>query len=139
MDSIIEQLSDFDMFFYYGSNTLEIETKSDILQNIIQSKRSLYYNRSMDAAGIKDYENRPTSFFLKINMPFDIVTSLSKRNISVSAGENNLPDRRIALSQNTIRIELDKFNIKVSILYIPLANFKQTDQINTILPSGIGG
>jgi hypothetical protein len=137
MDLAIEQFADFDMFFYYGSGKLENETKSDIFQNLMQQKRSLFYDRYYDSAGIKQYENRPNSFDLRINMPYDIVTSISKRNTVVSAGENDRPDRRIALSQSTIRIENSKKNLKVSVLYIPLATFKQTDQISVLLPTNI--
>jgi hypothetical protein len=137
MDFTIEQLADFDMFLYYGSNDLEVETKSDILQNLMQTKRSLFYDRSFDSAGIKDYENRPASLSLRINMPYDIVTSLSKRNSIVSSGEGDTPDRRIALSQATIRIEIENGDVKVSVLYIPLADFKQTDQISVLLPTNL--
>ena len=130
----MEQLQDFDGFFYYGSGDLEIETKSDILQNLMQSKRSLYYNRYYDSAGIKQYENRPISLFLQINIPYDIVTSIAKRNTVVSS-EN--PDRRVSVSQSTIRIETEKGLVKVSVIYIPLARFNQTDQVTTLLPTNI--
>lgn len=133
-DNIMEQLQDFDGFFYYGSGDLEIETKSDILQNLMQSKRSLYYNRYYDSAGIKQYENRPISLFLQINIPYDIVTSIAKRNTVVSS-EN--PDRRVSVSQSTIRIETEKGLVKVSVIYIPLARFNQTDQVTTLLPTNI--
>jgi hypothetical protein len=135
MDLTVEQFADFDIFFYYGLGDLEIETKSDILQNLIQPKRSLFYNRSYDSSGIKEYENRPNSFALRISIPYDIVTSLSKRNTIVSAGENGNPDRRIAVSQATIRVENIKFGTNISVLYIPFANFRQTDQVKFSLPN----
>lgn len=137
MDFTVEQFADFDMFFYYGSGQLEDETKSDIFQNLMQPKRSLFYDRFYDSAGMKEYENRPNSFALRVNMPYDIVTSLSKRNTVVSAGENGNPDRRIAVSQATIRIENERDNVKTSVLYIPLATFKQTDQIAVLFPTNI--
>ena len=60
-DKIIdtETLRDFDMFFYYGQNDLELETRHDILVNLKQPKRSLFYDRCLDSAGIDDYENKP--------------------------------------------------------------------------------
>lgn len=128
-------LQDFDIFFYYGHNELEIETKSDLLANLLQPKRSLFYNRSLDSAGIQDYENQPDGLTLRVNLPYDVVISLSKRNQYVSNGENGSRDRRVALSQSTVRIESDKKdiqrkgNINVTVLYIPLADFKQTESL----------
>ena len=127
MDLAVEQFADFDIFFYYGSGELESETKSDIFQNLMQSKRSLFYNRSYDSSGVKDHENKPNSFALQISIPFDIVESLSKRNTIVSAGENGHPDRRVALSQATIRIKNFKYGLNIDVLYIPLATLKQND------------
>lgn len=132
----IDVLSDFDMFFYYGQNDLELETRHDLMVNLMQPKRSLLGSRSVGAAGIQDYENTPTGINLNIKMPFDIIDSLSKRNQYVTNGENETKDRRVAVSQSTIRIESDKLgNVNVTILYIPLANFKQTETLN--VPLGI--
>jgi hypothetical protein len=130
----VEQLRDFDMFFYYGLNELEHETKSDLFQNIIQPKRSLFYDRAYDAAGIPRYENRPNSLALLVNIPYDIVFSISKRNSIVSDG--SLPgtqDRRIALSQATIKLEINNDKLKLNVLYIPLADYRQTDQLTADL------
>ena len=130
-------LSDFDIFFYYGQNELEIETKSDILQNVMQSKRSLFYDRALDSAGINDYENLPEGLTLKINLPYDVVNSIGKRNQFVSNGENGSRDRRVALSQSTIRIEgNNKGNIDITILNIPLADLKQTGSLKVYLGTG---
>ena len=130
----LKVLKDFDIFFYYGQNELEIETKSDLLQNIMQPKRSLFYDRALDSAGIHDFENQPEGLTLRINLPYSIINSLSKRNQFVSSGENNSRDRRIALSQSTIKIENNiKGEINVSVLYIPLADFKQTQNLQVSL------
>jgi hypothetical protein len=130
--SDIEQYKDFDNFFYYGFNNLEIETKSDIFQNLMQSKRSLFYDRAYDSAGIPQYENRPNSLVIHINLPYDIVVSLAKRNQYVSDGSiEGKPDRRIALSQSTIKIEIANDKVNVNVLYIPLADYRQTDLITT--------
>lgn len=128
-------LTDLDIFFYYGQNSLEIETKSDLLLTLLQPKRSLFYNRSLDSAGIQDYENRPDGISLRINLPFDIVSVLSQRNQFVSNGESGNRDRRIAISQSTISIEVERSDpkkrgyITVSVLYIPLSDFKQTENL----------
>lgn len=123
--------NDFDIFFYYGQNDLGIETKSDILTNLMQPKRSLFYNRSLDSAGMDAYENNPYGLNLRINLPYDIVSSLSKRNQYVSNGEDGSRDRRIAISQSTVRVENDPRigNAKVTALYIPLADFKETENV----------
>ncbi len=131
----IDTLSDFDMFFYYGQNDLALETKHDIFVDIMQPKRSLLGSRSVGAAGVQDYENTPVGLNLQINLPYDIVTSLSKRNQYVSNGENGTKDRRVAVSQSMIRVEPDRRNVNITVLYIPLANFRQTESLS--IPLGI--
>jgi len=131
-------LNDFDMFFYYGQNELELETKHDLLLNLMQPKRSLFYDRAVDAAGIPNYENVPESLTLRINVPYEIVNSFGKRNQYVSNGENGTRDRRVALSQSTIRIESDsKFgNVNITVLYIPMADYKQTESFQFKVGAG---
>lgn len=127
-------LSDFDIFFYYGKNELSIETKSDVIQNIVQPKRSLFYDRALDSSGAKDYENVPEGLALRVNMPYDIVKSIAKRNQFVSNGENGSRDRRVALSQSTINVKgSNNGEIDVEVLFIPLADFKQTEVVGVSL------
>lgn len=128
----VSELKDFDIFFYYGMNDLEIETKSDIYQNLLQPERSLLYNRSQDSAGIQKFENTPNTFQLQILLPYSIITSLAKRNSIVSAGQNGDIDRRVAVSQSTIRIEQEKEQASVILSYIPLANLQVIDQTSII-------
>ena len=132
----IDILSDFDMFFYYGQNDLSLETQHDIMLNVMQPKRSLLGNRSNDAAGVMDYENSPIGMNISILLPFDIVTSISKRNQTVSNGENGYPDRRVAISQSNVKIQAEKGNVNITIQYRALADFKDTD---VSMPLGIGG
>lgn len=132
------QLRDFDIFFYYGSIALETETQSDVLQNVVQPKRSLFYSRSQNSSGVNEWENKPVSFFLQMRLAYDIVTSLGKRNQVVSNGSDGLPDRRIACSQNTVRVDVDiNGEVNVTVQYIPLANLKQTELSK--VPLGLGG
>jgi hypothetical protein len=132
----IDTLSDFDMFFYYGQNDLDLETRHDIMLNVMQPKRSLLGNRSLDAAGVQDYENTPVGINQQIKLPFDIVESISRRNQYVSNGENGTKDRRVAVSQSSVRVESDNLgNVSITVLYIPMANFKQTE---VLIPLGIG-
>ena len=131
-------IDDFDIFFYYGQNELELETRSDLLANLTQAKRSLFYNRNLDSAGIPDYENMPEGLALRINLPYDVVNSLSRRNQFVSNGENGTRDRRVAVSQSTIRIEANSNigNIDITVLYVPLADFKQSESLQFSIGAG---
>jgi len=128
---MLSELKDFDIFFYYGQNDLELETKSDVMANLMQPKRSLFYNRALDSAGVGGYENISEGLTIRVNLPYDIVNSLSKRNQFVSNGENGSRDRRVAVSQSTIKIDFDssKGNVNMTVLYIPLADFKQTESL----------
>lgn len=132
----IDALSDFDMFFYYGSNDLDMETRHDLMLNLIQPKRSLLGNRASDAAGVPDYENTPVGISQQIKLPFDIVQSISRRNQYVSNGENGTKDRRVAVSQSAVRVETSTAgNVNITVQYIPLANFKESE---ISVPLGIG-
>lgn len=130
-----EQLKDFDNFFFYGYGELEDETRSDVLQNVMQPRRSLFYARNMDSAGLPEYENYPESMYKHIIIPYQVVESLSMRNQYVSNGSNDHPDRRVAVSQSTIRIEENKGEMNITILFIPLSDYKQTQQVN--VPLGV--
>ena len=133
--SVEDQLSDFDLFFYYGHSDLNIETKHDVMLNVIQSKRSLFYSRSLDSAGVPNYENYPKGLMLQVLLPYDIVISLSKRNNYVSNGQNGYPDRRIALSQSTIRLEEDKNSngVNVTVLYRPMSDIRISEIVSSPL------
>jgi len=135
MNYEMNQLSDLDIFFFYGEkgSDLDIETQSDILAGIIQKKRSLFYDRQ-DSSGIPERENNPTGFVLEMSMKFDIVNWIAYRNTKISDGSNGTPDRRVAVSQNSIVItENQKGETDVNVEYIPFANIKQTDRI--VVPS----
>lgn len=121
-----EALKDFDIFFYYGQNDLETETKSDVLANLLQPKRSLFYNRSLDSAGIGDYENMPNGLFLSVNLPYDIVNSLAKRNQFVTSSPR---DRRIAVSQSLIQIEQKNGEVNVNVYFVLMSDLKQTEML----------
>jgi hypothetical protein len=127
-----DQLSDVDIFFYYGKSDLDLETRSDIMQNLLQSRRSLFYDRSNDCAGIKDFENYPNTLGLQILLPYSIVDALSKRNFTVSA--ENL-DRRVAVSQSTIKVSSDKNGIGINVFYIPFFNLENPTNLN--IPLGV--
>lgn len=128
----IEQLKDFDFFYYYDSNPVNLndEISSDIYQLLLQPKRSLFYSRSQNSAGINDYENFPNSVSLRITMPYDIIIAISKRNTNVSNGQGQTIDRRIAASQNTVKIEQFNEDVTISIFYVQLSDIQQQQRIS---------
>lgn len=121
-----DKLTDFDNFFYHGSGNLDDEIKSEVLIMLLQPKRSLFYSRNDNAAGITRYENQPQSVQLEIGLRYDIVSAIGKRNLNVSK-EN--PNRQIAASQSQITITRENTNVNVSILYLPLKDFRKPDSI----------
>jgi hypothetical protein len=127
-----DQLSDLDTFFYYGKGDINLETQSDLMQNLLQPRRSLFYDRSLDSAGIKDFENFPNALALQVLLPYTIVSSISKRNSFVSSES---PDRRVAISQSTIKVSSDKNGLQLNVLYIPFNNLSNPTTIN--LPLGV--
>ena len=132
----LDELTDFDLFYYHGSNDLGLEIKSEVLSTILQSKRSLFYDRALDSCGATDYENLPNGLYLQVALPMDILLGLSKRNQYVSDGEGDLPERRIAISQNLIRIETKGSEVDVTVQYITLFDFKPSQTLG--VPLGLG-
>lgn len=128
------KLKDFDNFFYYGLGNLNDEIKSDMLQLMLQPKRSLFYSRDRNSAGVPGYENWPGTVNMEIAMRYDIVRAIGQRNLDVS---RNNPDRRVAASQSEIVITQTRGEANVNIPYIPLKDFRQSDTIT--IPFGAGG
>lgn len=127
MDFELEVLSDLDAFFYYGEqgSDLLLETESDLLAGIMQPKRTLYYNRR-DSSGVPEKENFPNSFILAISTRYDITNWNAFRNTQVSDGSKGNPDRRVAISQNSIEIvQNQKGEMNVQIGFIPFDKFTQ--------------
>ena len=120
----LEALKDFDNFYYYGQGDLKDEIKSDVYQVAIQNIRSLYYNRANDSAGIDQYINTPNTIAQTILIPYNVVSALSSRNLYVGNGQNNTKDRRVAVSQNYIRVKNSENFIEVALYYIPLVDTK---------------
>lgn len=124
------EYKDFDNFFYYGQGDFEIEQKSNVLSSIIQPNRSLFYNRFYDSAGIHQYENNPSAITMQILLPFAIVSALSKMNSVVSNGENGI-DRRIAISQNLVKVSIGKNGqIDIAIQFILFANIDTIQSVS---------
>ena len=125
MDDTV-RLQDFDNFFYYGLGNLDDEIKSDLFQLLMQPQRSLFYSRDRNSAGVTKYENWPQSVNMEIAMRFDIVRAIGLRNLDVSA---NNPNRQVASSQSEIIINQRRGEVDVTVLYIPLKDFRKSDTI----------
>lgn len=143
----INQIKDFDNFFYYGLQDVEAETEHDLILGLLQPKRSFFYNRQ-DGAGIQDYENHPNGLMIEIGMRYDIANWIARRNEVVGNGEGGTKERRVATSQNAIKIEREVQtlgvvsrrtlgSINVSVLYIPLRDVEQPRVVT--IPFGGGG
>jgi hypothetical protein len=129
--STLENLTDFDIFFYYGQNDISLENESDLMTGLMQPKRTLFYNRK-DGCGVADKENYPNTVSLFVNIIYDIINWIEYRNTQVQDGSDNLfPDRRIFASQNTINFKNDKKgNLDIIVLYIETTNFSKLQQIS---------
>ncbi len=125
-----DKLTDFDNFFYHGSGNLDDEIKSELLIMLLQPKKSLYYSRNDNAAGIKEYENQPQSINLEIGLRYDIVSAIGKRNLNVSRDN---PNRQVAASQSQIVINRNGVDVNISVLYLPLKDFRKPDNIEISL------
>lgn len=128
----IKKIVTWDGFFYYGKNTLDKEIESELVQLLLQPKRSLYYDRR-EGCGIADYENYPNTFFVQVQGAYDVVTAVSWKNTQVVNGSNNQKDRRVAVSQNAVAFERTGKNteeLNVTVLYIPLFNYSKYSVLN---------
>ena len=119
-----KQLSDIDIFFFFGDNDLGMEVESELLRGILQPKRSMFYNRE-EGAGVKEYENRPSGITLDVGVRYDIANWVSQNNARVTDGSEGYPDRRIAVSQNTINVERKNGQVNIDVLYIPFFNYEK--------------
>lgn len=136
MNLSVEQLSDIDFFFYHGSNKLEDEIQHELMLGLIQPKRTLLYNMK-EGVGISEYENYPTGITLQVGLRFDIASWVSERNTYVSNGQDGFPDRRVATSQNQIKIEKgNKGEVNIEVLFIPFYNYNEANILK--IPTGIG-
>lgn len=129
----------FDTFFYYGefgSDNLEAENAWDIEIGVVQTKKKLYYFRQ-EGCAITEYENYPNALSMAINLKYTTATWFAFRNSYVSDGRNNLPDRRVAVSQNTINVEqsLNNGECDISIYYIPFQDYNNPKTVS--VPVGV--
>lgn len=134
MDYELSQLQDFDLFFYYGEqgSDLKMEIESDLLMGMVQKKRSLFYDRR-DSVGVSEKENYPNSFVLAFMARYDIVNWTAWKNTQISDGSSTYPDRRIAVSQNSIEISQRGQEMDLKVNYIPFFDIKKSGNVQTLI------
>jgi len=134
--SDVNDLKDFDNFYYHGQGVLAEEIKSEVLMTLMQSMRTLFYDRSNDSSEVFRYENSPNTIVLNILIPYVVVTALAKRNQVVSSGDVG-PDRRIAVSQTLVRVETDKADLNVTVQFILLSNLNENSTVTASFAIGV--
>lgn len=131
----VEELKDFDVFYFHGEGDLGTEIASDIQQLVIQPNRSLFYNRNNDSAGVDEYENVPNTLVQQILIPYNVALAISKRNTYVGDGTGNTKDRRVVVSQNTVKFESNQGELDISVFYIPLFNINARENATVKIPT----
>ena len=130
------QHSDFEIFLGYGDFDTLLETESDLMEGLLQPKRTLFYNRS-DGAGVPNYENHPNDLILNIGLKYDIAKWANYRNTQVGDGNDGTTDRRVAVSQNAIRITQAGQNLDIEVYYIPFIDYNQIRAVTTSIGIGV--
>ena len=120
----MEDISNWDAFFWYGQISSEEQAYFDLLELLIQQKRSFFYYRR-GSAGVSEYENNPNGFALQILARFEIANAVAYRNSRVVDGSGGTVDRRIAVSQNAIGFDQDGGNLNVQVLYFLYDNYEE--------------
>ena len=123
----LENMSDFDVFFYYGLGELSLENASDLMLGLLQEKRTLYYNRR---EGIANKENYPNALTLQVGMKFEIASYAAYRNTQVGDGTDGTKERRLGVSQDSIAFEVKNDNLDVKVFYIEYNNYNDVKNIN---------
>jgi hypothetical protein len=138
MDFSYPQIASGDVFFYYGEpgSNLDLETQSDLIAGMVQSKRTLFYNRQ-DSAGVAEKENMPNGVILGILTRFDIANWNAYRNTQVSDGTVGA-DRRVSISQNSIDVlKNEKGELDINVNYIPFVNIRKVSSVNLPVARGV--
>lgn len=122
-----------DAFFYWGQLDLNEEIESDVFWSLFQPEGSMFYNRSF---GTRMPENNPSALSLQIALRYSVEKTIGLRNQSVTNGENGYPDRRVAVSQSSVSIELGpEGQVDVQVDFIPIHDYESRGSIS--LPMGV--
>ena len=123
------ELSTSDFFFYYDQVDQHLLTESDLYSLLTQPAGALFYNYEY-GAGISNAENAPNGITLEIILRYAILTALATRNSRVASGQDNLPDRRVASSQQAIEISRDGGELNITLNYIEYADMSSLRQVS---------
>ena len=126
----LDEISDINIFFYYGALSDELETEHNLMTGLLQPERSLYYNRS-DSVGVDSFENHPNNLMLQIQLRFQIANWINYYNSYTGDGTGLSKERRLAISQFSIMFEQNLDNLDIEILYIPFSDYTQLKSIKT--------
>jgi len=126
----LDEISDINIFFYYGTLSDELETEHNLMTGLLQPERSLYYNRS-DSVGVDSFENHPNNLMLQIQLRFQIANWINYYNSYTGDGTGLSKERRLAISQFSIMFEQNLDNLDIEILYIPFSDYTQLKSIKT--------
>ena len=119
-----DELSDINIFFFYGTLPLELETEHNLMSGLVQTERSMYYNRS-DSVGIDSFENHPNNLILQILLRFQIANWVNFYNSYTGDGTGKSKERRVAISQFSISFEQLEDRLSLDVLYIPFSDYSQ--------------
>ena len=122
----------WDLFFYYDSVSVDDILEYDMQKGLNQGKRSLFYFRQY-GAGVQESENMPNTLGLYIGLRYEIVKWVAYRNGYISNGNDGLPDRRIACSQNYITINQEGGKLDVDVFYIPFKDYNNPKNIRAVI------
>lgn len=128
--SSLDEVSDINVFFFYGNLSDELEIEHTLMSALLQPERSLFYNRS-DSVGVSAYENHPNNLILQIELRFKIAEWINYYNSYTGDGTNGSKERRIAVSQFSILFEQAEDGLNIDVLYIPFANYTQLKSART--------
>lgn len=126
-----EEISNSDYFFFYGEGIIPLqdEAQHDIFEQVIQPRRTYFYNRQ-EAIGITEFENYPSSLVAEILTRFRVAQGISFKNTLVTDGSNGQLDRRVVVSQNTVSTRFVDDLLDIGIQYFLFASIEEPQQIN---------
>ncbi len=129
-----EDLTDFDSFFYHDQLDVRTQIKVNLQLGTLQNKRTMFYFRKW-GAGVQSKENHPNTIMLWVMLRYNIAAHVAYDNTLVSDGSNDAPDRRVAVSQNSVQlVRGETGELDVNIQYIPYIDYKIPESLN--LPVG---
>jgi homoaconitase/3-isopropylmalate dehydratase large subunit len=126
----LDELSDINLFFYYGLLSEELEMEHNLMVGLTQPERSFYYDRT-DSVGVGSFENHPNDLTLQILLRFQIADWVNYFNSYTGDGTGLSKERRMAASQFAIEFYANNDALDIDVLYIPFADYSQMKSLKT--------